>query len=153
MKRTMEREQRDATRKMAEKMADIAEGEASRDLGGDTMFSGWTPGPNLADLRVRRSGKTGAMLVPSRRAAGGWTVAQFGRNKGNSGKFQGPGVNRKTGAAAFTKTGKVRRFKSRRWNGYTQGKGTADRAFDAAEGPAERIADRAMQTAVRKHFD
>ena len=153
LERTVERDQRAATRLMAETAAKIARGEAARDLGGDTRFSGWTPGPDLGDLKIRRVGKTGAVVSPSRRSAGGWTVAQFGRNKGNAKGFQGPGVNRKTGARSFTKTGKVRRFRSRRWNGYTAGKGTADRTVDAAEKAADKIADRAMRTAVRKHFD
>ena len=151
--RTVTRDQRTATRLMAENAARIAKGEAARDLGGDTRFSGWTPGPDLSDLRIRRVGETGTIVLPSRRAAGGWTVAQFGRNKGNASGFQGPGVNRRTGARAFTKTGKVRRVRSRRWNGYTAGKGTADRAVAAAERAADRIADRSMQTSIRRHFD
>ncbi len=154
MERTLEREQRKATRAMAEAMADTARTEAARDLGGDTMFSGWTPGPNLSDLRFRRSRSgVGTLLTPTRSSAGGWTVAQWGRNQGNVGLFQGPGVNRRTGASSFTKTGKVRRFRSRRWNGRTAGKGTADRAFARSEKEAEKIADRAMRTAIRRHFD
>jgi hypothetical protein len=154
MERTLVRDQQKATRRMAEVMAGHARVEAGRDLGGDTRFSGWTPGPNLADLRIRRARSgVGTLLTPTRTSAGGWTVAQFGRNKGDSGQFQGPALNRRTGARAFTKTGKVRRFKAGRWNGYTQGKGTADRAFRSSERDVGKIADRAMRTAVLKHFD
>jgi hypothetical protein len=95
------------------------------DLGGDHRFSGW----NVA-LGVKASphrGAPGVTVHPDQRGAGPWRVAEQGRNQGNASGFAGPGINRRTGETARTKSGGIRRQRARRgrrWNGRTQGKGT-----------------------------
>lgn len=145
-----------ATRKMAEEAEKVAMAEARRDLGGDAAFSGWRRGkPIPLDLQIKQVGQ-GALLMPTRSSAGPWTVAQRGRNNTNASGFSGPGVNRKTGLTSRTKSGalrKVRTNKRKRWNGNTRGKNTAARAVGKFDPMAEKIADKAMRTATRKHFD
>lgn len=160
--RKMNRALENATEEMAEKARDVSEQEAARDLGGDTKFSGWE-GRDLADMRVKRGYKSGGhWLFPTRKSGGPWKVAQQGRNKGNAtgrggtAVFFGPGANRKTGLTSFTKAGnvrKVRAFQSKRWNGYTAGKGTADRAAGRFEREVKPIAEKRFRTALTKHFD
>ena len=88
-------------------------------------------------------------------AAGPWTVAEFGRNQGNASGFSGPGLNRKTGLTSFTKAGNVRKtraFGAKRWNGVTQGKGTASTAVNAIESKVPKIVDQGVSRAIRKTF-
>ena len=137
--------------KMAKEEATKA---ASADLGGDPKFSGWAP---ILTTKYRLLKDTpGIMLMPgSRKAAGPWTVADHGRNRGNAGGFSGPGINRKTGLTSFTKTGRVRRpraFKGKRWNGVTYGFGTAGKAHAKMEKNMRKVVDRAISRAIRKVF-
>ncbi len=122
----------------------IAYREAAKDLGGDPKFSGWRPWLKL-DIKQKRDG---SLLRPTRTSAGPWTVANVGRNKGNASGFAGPGINRRTGLTSRTKSGnvrKVRTFNSRtRWNGYTAGFGTANRAV--------RVMDEKIPDGVEKRF-
>ena len=160
--RKMNRELMDATEAMAKRARDISIQEASRDLGGDSRFSGWS-GRDLADMRVKRGYKSGGhWLFPTKKSGGPWKVAQQGRNMGNAtgrggvAQFLGPGVNRKTGLTSFTKAGnvrKVRAFQGKRWNGHTPAFGTADRASDRFEAEAEKIGEKRFRTALSKHFD
>jgi hypothetical protein len=135
------------------KMAkDEATKAASADLGGDPKFSGWNP---TLDTRydILEPGKV--LLKPTPRSAGPWTVAQQGRNQGNASGFAGPSINRKTGATSFTKSGAVRRSRgarARRWNGRTQGKGTADDARAAIEKKAPGVVETQIGRAIRKTF-
>lgn len=127
--------------------------EAARDLGGDPKFSGWRP---WLELQVKPK-NWGAAIIPTRRSAGPWTVAEHGRNRGNGGggAFFGPGVNRRTGETSRTKSGrvrKVREFRQRRWNGITQGKSTATRATARFEDVAERVAEKEFKLVLRRHF-
>lgn len=127
---------------------------AAADLGGDPKFSGWRPWLEL-DVRPKR---WGAAIMPTRQSAGPWTVAQFGRNQGDggAGAFFGPGANRRTGTTRFRKDGsvaKVRAFKTKRWNGYTQGKGTADDARERFERVAEKVIDKEFRLVLGRHFD
>ena len=125
----------------------IARSAAASDLGGDPKFSGWAP--ELVTLI--KSGRDGsAVLHPSRSSAGPWTVAEFGRNQGNSGGFAGPAAPR------FNKSGslrKVRARKARRWNGYTSGKGTATDAVRTMDRELPLIAADGFRRITRKHFD
>jgi hypothetical protein len=130
----------------------IATREASADLGGDPKFSGWAP--TLA-TRLRRSGETGLMLSPTRQSAGPWTVAEQGRNAhgGFRNLFQGPALNMRTGRTSRRRDGslnvRARRTRvARRYNGVTQGKGTATRAASAMERRAIEVADEMS----RAHF-
>jgi len=132
----------------------IAEREASADLGGDPKFSGWKP---LLDTKTKQLGNGTLLVQPTRSSAGPWTVAKFGRNKGNGGggAFFGPGANRSTGATARTKKGNVRAvraFKAKRWNGYTTGKGTASRVNVAIEKVAPDIVEKHLAKGLNRFF-
>lgn len=126
---------------------------ASADLGGDPKFSGWRP-----ELTTRYDiiGDGKLSFYPgTKRAAGPWTVAERGRNQGNASGFSGPGVNRKTGITSFTKAGNVRKtraFKSKRWNGVTQGKNTATDAVNAIESKVPKLVDQHVGRAIRRTF-
>lgn len=139
---------------MAREGQKIARRAAANDLGGDPKFSGWAP--RLATVAKKTRG--GAILHPTRSSAGPWTVAEIGRNKGSGtrGAFIGPGANRKTGATRFRKDGsvaKVRAFKSRRWNGYTDGKETASDAVEVMEKELPKIAERESRKVLQRRFD
>lgn len=158
-KRTIEKMDREIQKKYPEmgvKMALKARPDAYRaaaaDLGGDPKFSGWKP---WLKLEVKPK-KWGAALIPTRESAGPWTVAETGRNQGNASGFAGPGVNRKTGLTARTKSGglrKVRAVKAKRWNGYTDGKGTATAAANRIDAAANGVAEKELKAVIRRHFD
>jgi hypothetical protein len=133
--------------KMAKAQAVVA---ASADLGGDTKFSGWAKAP--LDTRYDIVGPGRISFHPSRRSAGPWTVAQQGRNQGGATGFAGPGINAKTGASALTKTGKVRSRKAKKWNGTTQGKGTAESAIKLIDKLLPRVVERLMKQQIRRIF-
>jgi hypothetical protein len=149
----LERESRlTIAREMGNKAQQVAEREASADLGGDPKFSGWAP---RLDTQLKQIA-TGIVMMPTRTSAGPWTVAQFGRHQGNAGGFSGPGINRKTGTTSRTKSGglrKVRKTKGKRWNGVTKGKGTADRAFAQIENDVEPIANKGTRKIIARRFD
>ena len=143
----------DATSHAIGKMAkEAATAAASADLGGDPKFSGWAP---TLDTRYDIVRPGVISFHPSKRSAGPWEVAQSGRNQGNASGFAGPGVNRKTGLTSLTKTGKVRRSRgmaARRWNGVTQGKGTATDALKVIEKRVPKIVDQRIGRAISKTF-
>lgn len=158
VQRSIDRQASDTARRMgraaAAKARPVAYRVAARDLGGDPKFSGWRPWLEL-DIRETRAG---VWIRPTRHSAGPWTVAEFGRNRGSgtNGAFIGPGANRKTGMTRFRKDGsvaKVRAFKSKRWNGYTQGKSTATTASDEIEKATAPIVEKVWRMELRKHFD
>ena len=126
--------------KMAKAEATAA---ASADLGGDPKFSGWKP---TLDTRYDILGRGRVLLKPTRRSAGPWSVANDGRNAGSAGigPMQGP---------TLTKTGRVSRARRKRWNGQTQGKGTADTARAAIEKKAPDVVQVQVGKAIRKAFD
>ena len=154
--RELEREQGRAIRRnMAEKAQAIAERTARGDLGGDPMMSGW-PRARL-DTKIKET-RDAAILQPGGKlAAAGWTVATLGRNaSGGVGRFQGPGVNMRTGNTTRNRAGGItvrRRGSSRRYNGTTRGKGTADKAAAAMERQLAPIAERGVKMTLRRHFD
>ena len=125
--------------KMAKSEAKVA---ASADLGGDPKFSGWKA---TLDTRYDIVGRGKVLLKPTRRSAGPWTVANDGRNQGDAGigPMQGP---------TLTKTGRVSRARRKRWNGQTQGKGTADDALAAIKKKAPGVVDAEVGRALRKAF-
>jgi hypothetical protein len=134
----------------------IANEEAAADLGGDNTFSGWPRNPLTTRYDDLATPGQISFRPASKRSAGAWTVANDGRNRGNAGGFSGPGINTATGLTARTKTGKLRKVrerKAKRWNGYTDGKGTADRVVDRVEKAAPKLIDDAVKKALRKHFD
>lgn len=150
---TMEREARARiTRPMGERAQKIAEAAASADLGGDPKFSGWKPVLET-QLKDGRDGST--ILMPTRSSAGPWTVAERGRNHGNAGGFSGPGIG-KSGFTSRTKSGglrKVRAFKAKRWNGYTDPKRTASEAVTRMERELPKIAEDGVRRILQRHFD
>lgn len=125
-------------------------------LGGDRAFSGWNRGaPIPADTQLR-NGRGGATLfTPTRSGAGIITTAERGRNHGNASGFSGPGINRLTGFTSRTKSGAVRKVRSRssrRWNGTTRPKHTATAALAEMESKLPKIADKAVLVVTRKRF-
>ena len=143
----------EATSHTIGKMAkDEAMKAASADLGGDPKFSGWAP---TLDTRYDIVRPGVISFHPTRRSAGPWTVAESGRNQGNASGFAGPGVNRKTGLTSRTKSGGVRKQRSRgasRWNGRTAGKGTASDALVMIEKKVPKIVETAIGRAIAKTF-
>lgn len=161
--RDLERMQDDLARKEAKRITLaaakearlIAYREAAKDLGGDPKFSGWRPWLRL-DVKPTRG--FGALIKPTRQSAGPWTVAEFGRNQGNAGggAFFGPGANRRTGSTRRRGDGsvaKVRAFRSRRWNGYTAGKGTASRADSVMDAKIPPMIEKQVTKVMRRRFD
>jgi hypothetical protein len=150
-------EKSDITKAMGRDARKLADAESSRDLGGDRAFSGWRRGHPITLVTQLLDGRQGAsILAPTKRSAGPWTVANDGRNQGNASGFSGPGINRDTGLTARTKSGRVRKVrarKARRWNGYTTGKNTADRAIKQMERKLPKVADREVRKVMRKRFD
>lgn len=146
-------EKRKITNEMGKRGQAIFARAAARDLGGDPKFSGWAP---VLATKVRQLGDGSALLVPaSRSAAGPITVAEQGRNQGNAGGFFGPGIG-KSGSTARTKSGnvrKVRAFSAKRWNGVTQGKGTASDALGEMERELPKVAETGVRKAIRRRFD
>ena len=116
--------------KMAKEEATKA---ASADLGGDPKFSGWAA---TLDTRYDIVGPGRVSFHPSRRSAGPWTVAELGRNTAS-----GPAIG-----------GKGKRGTRRRWNGRTQGKGTATAAVGAIEPKVPKIVETQIARAIRKVF-
>ena len=116
------------------KMAkDEAKKAASADLGGDDRFSGWNA-PLVTRYDIVGPGKVS--FHPTPRSAGPWTVAQSGRNQA-----AGPAIG-----------SKGKRGSRRRWNGRTQGKGTADDALAAIEPKVPKLAEQQVSRAIRKVF-
>lgn len=137
---------------MAKRAQAIAETQASADLGGDPKFSGWKPplGTHIKPI------KTGMLVLPTRSGAGPWTVANQGRNQGNASGFSGPGISKKSGLTKKLKSGgvgKVKAFKSKRWNGTTKGKHTADKAVARMERELYPIAEIQIRKIEQRHFD
>jgi hypothetical protein len=132
----------------------IARQAASNDLGGDPKFSGWAP---TLDVKYRslKGKEQGVVISPTKTSAGPWTVAEKGRNRGETGAVLGPGANRKTGTTARSKSGDVRAvraFKAKRWNGYTDGKGTASAAVQEFERQFLPIVEKGIALLTKKHL-
>lgn len=136
---------RQITRTMGAAGQTIAAKEAAADLGGDRAFSGWTrSNPIALDTRLNGTTDGTTILAPSRRSAGPWTVAEFGRNSAAGPRLIGP---------RLTKRGKISTARRKRYNGRTRGKGTASDATKEMDRKLPAIADRAVLKATRKHFD
>lgn len=114
---------------------------ASADLGGDPKFSGWAP---VLETRFDHIGDGRISFHPTARSAGPWTVAEFGRNAGAGPPMRGP---------RLTKTGRVSKARAKRWNGRTQGKGTASAALAKIESETPKRFEAELKKAIRKAFD
>lgn len=142
-------------RSLGDELERIGEGAASGDLGGDGAFSGWRRGAPIKLGLRHRSFDDGVLVHRDGPSAGPWRVAERGRNMGETGAFLGPGVNRKTGMTARTKSGavrKVRATRGRRWNGTTRGKGTWSKASGAIAGAAPKRLTKLNRDAIAKAF-
>jgi hypothetical protein len=114
---------------------------ASADLGGDPKFSGWSP---KLDTRFDYIGDGKISFKPTKRAAGPWTVAEFGRNQAAGPRMTGP---------RLTKTGKVSKAKTKRYNGQTQPKHTASDALDLIERRMPGVVGPEVTKAIKQFFD
>lgn len=147
--REVARKRREMGRAIGEAARPEAYREAARDLGGDPKFSGWRP---WLELQVKPK-NWGAAVIPTRYSAGPWTVAEHGRNtstnlnvrRNRDGSVRTYKRGARTGQVMFS----VRR---RRWNGITQGKGTASRSTSQFEKVAERVAQDEYRLILRRHF-
>jgi hypothetical protein len=119
----------------------LAERAASADLGGDPKFSGWAP---KLETRYDHLEPGKISFKPTRRSAGPWTVAEVGRNQAAGPRMVGP---------RLTKTGKVSKARTKRYNGQTTGKDTASDALELIDKSVPRIVDREVTKAVRKFFN
>jgi hypothetical protein len=126
--------------KMAKEEATKA---ASADLT-NADFSGWTrKKPIKLDTAYDIIGPGRVSFKPKRQSAGPWTVAEFGRNSAAGPRMVGP---------RLTKTGRVSKARQKRWNGRTQGKGTATDALNAIEPKVPKIVQTQVGRAIRKVF-
>jgi hypothetical protein len=154
MNKDIDANTKNVAKDMGRKAQAIAAAEASADIGGS--FSGWKrSNPIELDTKLKTI-KNGVVMTPTRSSAGPWTVANQGRNHGNAGGFAGPGINRSSGTTSRTKSGglrKVRAFKAKRWNGYTDPKHTADRAIARMERELDPIAERGVRKIQQRYFD
>ena len=127
--------------KMGVRAKALAKQAASADLGGDNLFSGWPKAPLETRYDHLSPGAIG--FKPTRRAAGPWTVAEFGRNQAAGPRMVGP---------RLTKTGKVSKARQRRYNGKTEGKNTASDALAKIEPMVPDVVDAEVTKAIRKFF-
>jgi hypothetical protein len=143
----------------AERGKDIVQQEARADLGGDGAMSGFKRGNPIeaaGTVRMVRGGRAALLLPASRGAAAAITIATTGRNRGNASGFSGPALNHRTGVTSRNKrTGNLirRRTTRRQWNGYTDPKGTADRAVARMKTETADIAEKRQRRALQTRFD
>jgi hypothetical protein len=136
---------------MGDEAQKIASRAASADLGGDRAHSGW--GVPLDTQLISKKDVT--IMAPTRYSAGPWTVAERGRNQGETGRLLGPGISQKYGTTLRNKNGevrKVRKSKAKRWNGTTTGKNTATDAVVVMNNVLPKIADRLIAVEFAKRF-
>lgn len=141
------------TRAMGVKGQAVADQVAAGDLGGDRKFPHWAP-PLDTQLKDGKNGST--ILTPTRESAGPWTVSAVGRNQGNAGGFAGPGINKRTGRTARTKSGGVRKVRAtglKRWNGTTRGMNTAEKAVKRMLVEVPAVAEDGVRKVIMRHFD
>jgi hypothetical protein len=150
-------ERQEITHIMGREAEKATHGVMVRALGTKRGFSGWRRGKTIPINTRLIDGRKGAtIMAPTKSSAGIATTAQHGRNQGNARGFQGPGVNRRTGATARTPTGRVRKVravKARRWNGVTRPMHTTDQAVRAMERAVPKVTDRAVRRVIAKRFD
>jgi hypothetical protein len=118
----------------------LAANAVAADWGG-TGFSGWSAVPQTR-YDILEPGVIG--FKPTRRGAGPWTVAEFGRNQTAGPRQTGP---------RLTKTGKVSKAKGKRYNGRTRGRDTASDALVAIAREMPKLAEKSVTAAIRKFFD
>ncbi len=138
-------------RRVGDKLARKVDAAVVADIG-DNSMSGWRRGRPIP-VKGRSTVRDGVVSITPT-APGPARVLEQGRNTGGAGGMAGPGVLA-SGLTARTKSGavkKVRARKVRRWNGYTQGKGTWSDASDAIVGDAARVLNEEKVAAMARHF-
>lgn len=155
--RKLEREYaREIGKRIAKEAQDIAEREAKRDVGSDLQMRGWAP---RLETQIKQKPSGDTWLMPTKFSAGPWTEKEKGRNAdGGVGLFQGPAANLRTGRATRNRAGDLvvrnrRQRRARRWNGRTQGKGTATRANKAIERKIPAEVEKVFKRQLARHFD
>jgi hypothetical protein len=118
----------------------IAARHVDADLGG-TGFSGWAA---PLDTRFDHVAPGKVSFHPTRRSAGPWTVAEYGRNQTAGPRLTGP---------RLTRTGKVSKAKGRRWNGRTSPHNTATETTADIDRTTPKLVERAVVRAVRRYWD
>ena len=140
--------------RVGKKVQDAIEHAVSADIG-DTSMSGWRRGAPVAVVGTSRAISDHAVIVePVKPAKDPMAVLERGRNQGNAGGMAGPGVSA-DGSTRRNKNGSVRRARTRkakRWNGYTQGKGTMGDASQAIKDKAPRLVAGEVHKALGKHL-
>lgn len=125
---------------------------------GDLSMSGWRRGNPIEIVGSHKVLSEHAVIVqPVPATKGLMAVLERGRNAGGGvGLLQGPGLNQRTNTTrrgADGMVGKVRRKrKERRWNGYTQGKGTMGDASQVIAAKAPDLVAAELRKALRKHL-
>lgn len=124
---------------------------------GDTSMSGWRRGSPIAVVGSHKVLSDSAVLVqPVKAAKGPMRVLESGRNAGGGvGSLQGPGILR-NGTTRRNKNGMVgkvrRKTAEKRWNGYTQGKGTMGDASQVIAKRAPELIRKELQKTLRKRL-
>lgn len=133
---------------------DDIEEAVRRDLG-DTSMSGWRRGKPIQVRGMYTVNDNDTVTIePGRPSRGPMRVLEDGRNRGNSGGFQGPGVNARTGKTLKSNAGKVkvRTRRTKRWNGYTTGKHTWSDAIDVILRETPERAQEAFRKLITRSF-
>ena len=117
---------------------------------GDTSMSGWRRGGPIAIIGQSRVISDHAVIVePLPKTKGPMAVLERGRNV-----TFGPGVS-SNGTTKRNKGGTVKRarkFKSKRWNGTTEGKATMSEASQAIKDKAPKLLAAEVHRALAKHL-
>jgi hypothetical protein len=120
-------------------------------------MSGWRRKGPIPIVGASRALSDHSVVVePVKAAKGPMAVLERGRNAGGGvGLTQGPGV-RQDGTTRRNKSGMVgkvrRKTASRRWNGYTAGKGTMSEASQAIKVKAPGLVEGELVRVLSKHL-
>ncbi len=140
---------------VGKKAKDLADQAAEDDLGKDKAFTGgkdrgggWRPATNFLAVRYDIVKPGQIQLKPTRRNAGPWTVAEFGRQAYQAGD------RRRSGSRRSKKTNLVSDTfrKVKRNVGATKGFGTATDAITAMNRDIPGVTDREISRQVRQFF-
>ena len=136
-------------KRVGEKLAPLINKAVAADIG-DLSMSGWRrSGPIEIKGTSRPISDHAVVVEPERKTKGPMAVLERGRNV-----FSGPGIS-SDGSTRRGKKGNVlraRKFKSKRWNGTTQGKDTMSDASQLIKDKAPELIQRELHKALGKHL-
>ena len=136
-------------KRVGAKLAPLIDKAVTADIG-DTSMSGWRRSGPIAITGTSRAISDHAVIVePERKTKGPMAVLERGRNV-----TFGPGVS-SNGSTRRGKKGNVlraRKFKSRRWNGQTEGKETMSDASQLIKDDAPGLIQKEIHKALAKHL-